>query len=508
MKFQNLASKTALLLFLGSATVCSLTQAEERGPLASSAAGVEGGQGGHGLVVAVGDPSRPRWTFVEQGTLRVEGRLGHAALSDARGGETYVYLDVEAARSVRPIEAPPLALSLVIDRSGSMAGKRIANALAAARGMVERLREGDLVSLVAYDNTAHLVLPATLVTRENRAELARKLDGIHAQGETCISCGLDVAVGQLAGRDAMVKRLVLLSDGEPTVGAKEPRQFQALAERARDAGVSIRAVGVDVDYNERVMSAIARGSNGRHTFVDNPGELYRIFEDEERALRETVAMGAELSVELAPGVELLEVFDRAFERVGSNLRVPLGTFGMGEQKTVLVKVRVPEGLQGEQAVAEVRVNYRDLVKVSDERRHGALSLLLGSGEASPLDPVVAARLQRSQTADTLLELNRKMNEGDAQGALRLIERKRAELTAGSAYASQSAPAEKKAALAKDFEAQRVALEEAASAFSSAPSEGFAVGAGRAAGPAAAPPASRSGKASVRRNAEAADAFAY
>ncbi len=505
MKFQNLASKTAFLLILGSATVCSLTHADERNPrpTVGSEAVLAQGEGG---MVLVGDRPLVSSTFVNDGTLRVEGRLGHAALSADLGGETYVYLDVHPAEGLHPSEAPPLALSLVLDRSGSMIGKRISNALAAARGMLERLREGDVVSLVAYDQTAHLVFPATVVTRENRGQLVSKLGAIHAQGETCISCGLEMAVEQLAGRDSMVKRLVLLSDGEPTVGVKDPRQFQALAERARDSGVSIRAVGVDVDYNERVMSAIARGSNGRHSFVDNPSELYRIFEDEERALRETVATGAELTLDLAPGVELVEVFDRAFDRRGRTLRVPLGTFASSDAKTVLVKVRVPHGLSGAQAVADVRIRYRDLVLARESESRGALSLLLRSGEASPLDPLVAARLQRSQTADTLLEINRRFTDGDSDGALRLIEKKRRDLTASSNYAEHAAPAAKRAAVQKDFESQRLALDAAASVFAEPPSAG-PIGRGYAA-PAAAAPSTRAGKASVRRNAEAADAFGY
>ncbi len=504
MNLKNIAGKTALLLIFGGATVWAFAppRGAKPGPLASGEALKPEGHGGQsGGLVLVPDRPVPTSTFVEPGTLRVEGRLGHTALSATQGGETYLYFDVKAPAGVQASAPPPLALSLVIDRSGSMMGKRITNAIAAARGMLERLRDGDLVSLVAYDQTAHLVFPATVVTNDNRAALVAKLLGIHAQGETCISCGLEAGVAQLTGEESRVKRLVLLSDGIPTVGLKEPAQFLALAERARDAGVSIRALGVDVDYNEKVMSAIARGSNGRHTFVQDPAELTRIFEEEARALRETVATGATLTFTLARGVTFDKVFDRAYTVREDVFSVPLGTFSGGDAKTVLVKVRVPRGVFGEQAVAQVDVRYRDLVNSKEGFCHGALALMLNNGDPSLLDPLVAARLQRTETADTLLKLNGHASDGDTAGALRLIHKKREELTRGSTEAAKVAPGPLRVLLQQDYAQQNEALDRAAAGFASPPPmPGSAPMSGAAASPVQAQ------KSAVRRNAETADAL--
>src|SRR5262245_12491918 len=55
-------------------------------------------------------------------TLMVEGRLGHAVLPANLDSETYLFVDVSGADAVAKTPAP-LDLSIVIDRSGSMAGK-------------------------------------------------------------------------------------------------------------------------------------------------------------------------------------------------------------------------------------------------------------------------------------------------------------------------------------------------------------------------------------------------
>ncbi len=120
-----------------------------------------------------------------------------------------------------------------------------------------------------------------------------------------------------------------------------------MAEEIRRAGASVTTVGVDVDYNERIMAGIAQQSNGRHYFVDNPSELSRIFDQELDGLERTVARTAELRLDAPEGVELVEVMDRSFRRDGERLVVDLGSLAENEEKTVLVRVRVDAARSGQ-----------------------------------------------------------------------------------------------------------------------------------------------------------------
>src|SRR5688572_21902087 len=63
-------------------------------------------------------------SFVTTGTLRAEGRLGHAKLSGASEAETFVLVNVRADDQATG-RAARRHLSIVLDRSGSMAGKRM-----------------------------------------------------------------------------------------------------------------------------------------------------------------------------------------------------------------------------------------------------------------------------------------------------------------------------------------------------------------------------------------------
>ena len=432
--------------------------------------------------------------FTVGDTLRVQGRLGHAALEARRGGETFVMLELSADDEEIASTAAPVNLSIVLDRSRSMEGKRMANAVAAARGMVRRLRDGDTVSVVAYNSGTEVLVPATTIDERTRGDVLFSLRGVEARGHTCISCGIEAGVDAIGRRTGGVNHMLLLSDGEANFGVRDVQGFRRIAERARQGDISISTVGVDVDYNERVMFAVSQSSNGGHYFVENTADLPSIFDQELASLVATVVSDAEVELDLAPGVEVLEVLDRSFTRDGNRLIVPFGAFSTGETKTLLVRLRVPSGDAGERPVASVRARFDDLTADRFDDRRGLVegrllaTLTDDRDDVSELDPVVEARLGRSETAESLSRANELFSSGDLAAAKRELEDKRSRIRKRKSAAKTKSGGKLDNKLDADFESQLKTLEEAERGFSDA-----------AAAAPAAPPASRAGKAQVRSN---------
>ncbi|XXT14267.1 VWA domain-containing protein [Sorangium sp. So ce429] len=511
MKPTHVALFSALGMMLTSISVYSLTPSGSRGstePVSEAIAEpprvapeVAGG------AVAAVDPSR----FTTGSRLMLEGRVGHARLTRA-ARETFLMFEVRGDGA--PARAQAQAnLSLVIDRSGSMKGTRLANAVQAATTAVSRLNDGDVVSVVTFDTRTSVVVPPTTVRPDTRGRILASVRGISLGGDTCISCGIEEGLALLGQASGGVSRMVVLSDGDANHGVRDIPGFRAMAQRARDRGVSITTIGVDVDYNEKILSAIALDSNGRHYFVENDAALARIFEAEAEQLTASVASGAELAIDLAPGVELDRVFDRAFRRAGGQVVVPLGAFAPGEVKTVLLKVRL-DGLGGGRddasPIADVGLAYRDLVAGTDARCQGKLGVALAErdADASELDALVAGRVQRSETAATLKQANFLFEQGRLDEARSKLETQQRSLRSAADKAKRAAPASRAKDVAFDFESQLAALERADSEFAAPPA--FATPP-TSAGPAkpgdfaqapprpAAPAQSREGKAAVRRN---------
>lgn len=434
--------------------------------------------------------------FETGSTLRIEGRLGHPRLARSGSGETFVLLEIRGTDPHGIANIAPVNLAIVVDRSGSMRGTRMRNALAGAIGAVDRLHEGDVVSVVTFDTETQLIVPPTTIEGSSRDRIVSAIRGITIGSDTCLSCGLEEAMAQLEHTSGRVNRVILLSDGDANRGVHDVAGFRAIGRRAQARGVSITTIGVDVDYNEKLMSAIAQESNGRHFFVENDRDLERVFAAEAESVTTAIAADAEARFDLGPGVEVVHVLDRSFRREGGRVIVPLGTFARGEVKTVLLQVRVPVATEGTAPVVSVDLGYRDLRTGTRSRSPGQLSAIVVSDprDASELDPVVAGRVERSETASALTEANELFAQGNADEAQRRLRERARSLGAASVVANKAAPAARAAEVARDFEGQRAALDQATQGFASP--AGASPGAGRV-------EPSRAAKSAAKRNAESA-----
>jgi Ca-activated chloride channel homolog len=465
-------------------------------------------------IVTLPDAGATGARFTAGSTLVIEGRLGHERLPVAKSGETFVMLEVRSQSGVKAAPAPA-NLSIVIDRSGSMKGSRIRNAINAASAAVSRLRDGDVVSVVTFDTTTLVAVPPTSIDAQSRGRVAAGIRAITLGGDTCISCGIEEGMALLEQTPGRVSRMVVLSDGDANHGVRDVPGFRAIAQRAMNRGIPLTTIGVDVDYNEKIMAALAQDSNGRHYFVANDGDLGRVFEAEADGVTSAVASSAEVAIDLAPGVELDRVFDRSFRRAGGRITIPLGTFSDGDVKTVLLKVRVPSEVLGARAVASVDLSYRDLARSADGHAVGQLALAVtGAAGEGELDSVVNGRVQRSETAAALKDANGLFEQGRFAEARRKLESREQALRSAADVAAREAPAAKAKSVEADFQNQIAAIDGANAGFAAAPAAAsepqvFATPPGAAPPPApVAPQATRAGKSAVKSNQQRAVDLAF
>jgi Ca-activated chloride channel family protein len=176
-------------------------------------------------------------------------------------------------------------------------------------------------------------------------------------------------------------------------------------------------------------------------------------------------------------------------------------------KTVLMKVRLPSSADNTLAVASVDMRYRDLVKNEDGRCVGKLGVEVVDSAPSELDAVVAGRMNRSETAATLKEVNVLFQQGKFEEARRKIQSRETALRDNFAKAKEAAPAARADDVAKDFDKQIAAVQQAQSGFDTRFAEPpTPTGGAFATPPAAAAPApteARQGKRQVRANEAAA-----
>src|SRR5439155_26871589 len=100
----------------------------------------------------------------------------------------------------------------------------------------------------------------TRVSGSSRGQIEGAIRSIRLGGDTCISCGLEEGMRQLqltSLSSDRVNRMILLSDGATNSGVKDMSGIRSMASRMGSKGVTISTIGVDVDFDEKMMAAIA-----------------------------------------------------------------------------------------------------------------------------------------------------------------------------------------------------------------------------------------------------------
>ena len=174
-----------------------------------------------------------------------------------------------------------LAVSLVIDRSGSMSGGKLDEAKRCALDLLSRLRDGDWVSVVTYDDEIEVLLE-TMSVRLAKTLLPIRLDDIRADGTTNLHGGWLKGAETLAPRAGrgMVSRVILLSDGQANHGLVSVEDICAQVRELANAGVTTSTVGIGFDFNEELMTAIATAGQGNSWYGQRAEDLAESFDAE------------------------------------------------------------------------------------------------------------------------------------------------------------------------------------------------------------------------------------
>ncbi len=179
-------------------------------------------------------------------------------------------------------EQPGVAMSLVIDRSGSMTGLPLEMAKAAAKATAQTLSGDDLVEVIAFDSA-----PTRYVKMQparNRSRIANEIARISPGGGTEIFPALDAAYQDMAVTQARKKHVILLTDGRAPTGGIRDLVSSMIAE-----SITVTTVGLGNDVDESLLKMIADVGGGRFHAVQDPNNLPRIFTKETEMIARAAA---------------------------------------------------------------------------------------------------------------------------------------------------------------------------------------------------------------------------
>jgi Ca-activated chloride channel family protein len=233
---------------------------------------------------------------------------------------------------------PALNLSLVLDRSGSMAGEKMVQARNAAMFCVDQMLPSDRLSVVSFDDRIDVLFPSEPVS--NKQSMKDLISRVEARGSTAlheawVRGGLTVSEN-IAGTG--INRVVLITDGQANVGITSSDEIVSQALELFKRGVSTSTIGIGADFNEDLLMPMAQSGGGNAWHVVEPDDLQRIFQVELEGLVTQFAHTVSLSLIPADGVRITDLLND-FELTETG-RYRLPNLQAGSPLEMVVQLRV------------------------------------------------------------------------------------------------------------------------------------------------------------------------
>ena len=279
-------------------------------------------------------------------------------------GDQVLYLLVDVVADTPCLEnerRTPLNLSILIDRSGSMSGTKLDHAKKAAAEVVRLLEVGDYVSVIGFDNSVRVHVPAQRVDADSRPEILDRVRKIACGGGTDIHRALQSGFDQLqvVAGPGVISRIILLSDGQDESG----NTLESLSSQASELAASqmaLTSLGIGDDFDEEMLIAIAERSGGASHYIKDASDIIDIFRQELSRLYCIVARWPRLLVRVSRNVRIVRVLNENYRSrvVDDTAEIQLGDMSVGDRHAVLMQLVVVPWPAGEFRIAQVELNYQ------------------------------------------------------------------------------------------------------------------------------------------------------
>ncbi|MEH2314254.1 MAG: VWA domain-containing protein [Nostoc sp.] len=337
----------------------------------------------------------------------------------------------------------PLNLCLILDRSGSMHGQPIKTVIQAVERLIDRLKVGDRISVVAFSGSAEVIIPNQEIQDPEsiKSEIKSKLS---ASGGTVIADGLELGITELMkGTRGAVSQAFLLTDGHGEsglriwkwdIGRDDNKRCLQLAQKAAKLNLTINTFGFGNSWNQDLLEKIADVGGGTLAHIERPEQAVDQFSRLFGRIQSIGLTNAYLLLSLMPNVRLAELkpiaqvapdtIELPIEpEADGSFAVRLGDLMQNVERVVLANIYLGQLPEGKQAIAHLQIRYDD-------------PLVNEQGLLTPLMPVYADVVRAYQPASnpqmqqSILALAKyrqtqlaeaKLQQGDRTGAATMLQ---------------------------------------------------------------------------------------
>lgn len=342
----------------------------------------------------------------------------------------------------------PLAVALVLDKSGSMMSDgKIENARKGALEALKMLDPRDVAAVVVYDDGVSVPVKARQVGKgAGDPVFYRAINGIRAGGMTALYAGTAAGADQLRPfiGEGYIPRIVMLSDGMANVGPSTPGELAALGRLLSDRDdITVTTIGLGLDYNEDLMTVLAAESGGNAYFARNARALPEIFARDLGDAVSVTARRVRVTLKCAPGVRPVRIIGREGKVSGDSMEVSIGNVYGGE-KYALFEIEIPGGAGGDLLrAAELEIEYADAAAGTTVKRAAGLDVAFtNDGETAERSrrADISSQVELAKNAEIREAAIRLADSGKVKEAAALMTERARQLQAAAPAAGEAAPA--------------------------------------------------------------------
>ncbi|PYK89908.1 MAG: trypsin [Verrucomicrobia bacterium] len=249
--------------------------------------------------------------------------VGLSLITHKPAGENGYFLLLAAPTTAKETKPAPKDIVFVVDTSGSMAGPKLQQAKKALEFCVENLNNEDRFEIVRFSTEAEPLFGKLVdADSEHRKRASNFIADLKPIGGTAIADALQSALKARTEKTERPFLIIFLTDGLPTVGARNPDEIVAEVKKAGSA--RIFSFGIGSDVNTQLLDQIAEGT---------------------RAFSQYVLANEDLEVKVS------SFYTRIKEPALTNVRLE---FGGGVRTSKLYPAQLPDLFKGDQLVVTGR----------------------------------------------------------------------------------------------------------------------------------------------------------
>lgn len=298
----------------------------------------------------------------DAGVLMVSGHLIQNKVLQGSEGNVGLNLTLQA-EEISPIDGGDqrnVDMVIILDRSGSMKGRKIDDARRAVLNLLSNLSAKDRFALVTYSDGVHIATGLVNVTDENRRRMESAVNGVRAGGGTNLGAGLQAGIDLLIAPDHQTNaaKVILISDGLANKGITDVKALAGMAAIAVEKEFVVSTVGVGTDFNEHLMTAIADQGTGSYYYLENPAAFAEVFQKEFYTSRTAVITGVMIKVPVNGGVILADAAGYPITLQNNQMVFYPGNLHSGQTRKLFLTLRVPTDSKRTFEVEKITVSYQ------------------------------------------------------------------------------------------------------------------------------------------------------